>query len=135
MKVGYCLPQVDFKSDFLLSSLGNAVRAIEEAFGDARMDPSLPGVVGSIRMGDGEDKGDWDFGDTPSGSLSRRVQRRVVLTIILGLVGRAGFPTPDNGLDVLHLRECGLHNRPTVMKLHQVLTNKRIEPRGAEVRH
>lgn len=44
-----------------------------------------------------------------------------------GMVNRAGWPLLDNCLDVLHLWECGLADRPTLLEPHRVPTNELTE--------
>lgn len=63
----------------------------------------------------------------PSVLCSRRRQRGVVPYNISYLLIHAGLMVPVKGLNVLHLAECGLFDRLTLMQLRGVLTNKQAE--------
>lgn len=72
----------------------------------------------------------WNFRDMPSVSSSRREQRGMVLSSMKGLVCRAGFPAPDNVLDVLRLGEHRLSDHLVLMKLCWVLTKEPPEAKS-----
>lgn len=82
----------------------------------------------------GDKEGDYNFEDKPLGPSSEHEHRSIVLSHIQGLVSRVGWLAPDNGLNVLCIAECGLHERLTLIELRQVLASKRVETewRGAE---
>lgn len=60
----------------------------------------------------------------PSDYSPGREQRRIVISVIQGLVCRAGFPVPENAEDGLPLMEHRFPDRIIVLGLRWVLTNE-----------
>lgn len=65
-----------------------------------------------------------------------REQYHLILDNIRGLFRRAGFLTPDSGLDVLGLTECSLRDRLTLIQLCQKMSREQAEAetRMADIR-
>lgn len=70
---------------------------------------------------------DWDFGEVLWSFFLQSGKLQEVLTDILGLARLAGFPSPDNGLNVLLLVECALHDSLTLIELCRFCATQRIE--------
>lgn len=78
-------------SDVRLRSPNDSVAATREAFGNERAVASPGGVFGLVWTVVFGDKGDWEFGDVPSGSTCEREERRMVLPNIRHLVSCKDF--------------------------------------------
>lgn len=111
------------KSNVRMVSLDDASTMTWEALGEERPGPSHSGIVLSVPKVTGDDAGDLNFGNTPSGSAFEPEQRHEVPSNTQGLVNDEGMLAPDNGFDLLSLAECGLHECLTLMDLGRVLTN------------
>lgn len=62
----------------------------------------------SVPPATGGEEGDWDFWDMSAGPSNGRKKRRIALDNIRGLVRRAGFSVPDNGLAAMVRAKCSV---------------------------